>query len=169
MITVKNPPVTWETWVRSLGWEDPLEKGMATHFSILAWKTPWTEGPGRLQPMGLQTVGHNWVTNSFTLISLRKYGPWGQGFLSVLCPVSSLEMVLVHMCYFCIIISGAWRVGWGNLPLLDVASPWLEPPSSPCFFGKMFPPGLPISSTGATELQASNWQAHPLCRLPCLF
>ena len=39
---VKNPPAMWETWVRSLGWEDPLEKGMATHSSILAWKIPWT-------------------------------------------------------------------------------------------------------------------------------
>ena len=39
---VKNPPAMWETWVRSLGWEDPLEKGKATHFSILAWRIPWT-------------------------------------------------------------------------------------------------------------------------------
>ena len=51
-----------ETQVRSLGWEDPLE-GMATHSSILAWRIPWTEEAGRLQPMGLQTVGHDWVTS----------------------------------------------------------------------------------------------------------
>ena len=56
---VKNPPAMQETWVQSMGWEDPLEKGMATRFSILAWKTPRTEGPGRLQPMGLQRAGHN--------------------------------------------------------------------------------------------------------------
>ena len=56
---VKNLPATWETWVRSLGWEDPLEEGMATQSSILAWRTPWTEGPGRLQPMGPQRVGHD--------------------------------------------------------------------------------------------------------------
>ena len=56
---VKNIPVMWETWIRSLGWEDPLEKGMATHSSILAWKIPWTEEPGRLQSMRLQRVGHN--------------------------------------------------------------------------------------------------------------
>ena len=43
---IKNLPATWETWVRSLGWEDLLEKGMATHSSILAWKIPWTEEPG---------------------------------------------------------------------------------------------------------------------------
>ena len=57
--TVKNPPAMRETWVRSLGWEDPLEEGMATHSSIFALKIPWTEEPGRLQPMGLQRVGHD--------------------------------------------------------------------------------------------------------------
>ena len=50
---VKNPAVMQETWVRSLGWEDPLEKGMAIHSNILAWRIPWTEEPGRLQFMGL--------------------------------------------------------------------------------------------------------------------
>ena len=55
---VKNLPAMQDTWVRSLGWEDPLEKGMATHFSILAWKIPWTEGPGGLQSTGLLRVGH---------------------------------------------------------------------------------------------------------------
>ena len=49
---VKNPPVMWETWVRSLGGEDTLEKEMATHSSILAWRIPWTEEPGGLQSMG---------------------------------------------------------------------------------------------------------------------
>ena len=52
---VENPSAMQETWVRSLGWEDPLEKGMATHSSILAWRIPWTEEPGRLQPMGSQS------------------------------------------------------------------------------------------------------------------
>ena len=56
---VKNLPAMQETWVRSLGWEDPLEKGMATHSSILAWKIPWTEVPGRLQSMGSHRVEHN--------------------------------------------------------------------------------------------------------------
>ena len=58
----KNLPAvleTQETQVQSLGWEDPLEKEMATHSSILAWKTPWTEEPGGLQSMGSQRVGHN--------------------------------------------------------------------------------------------------------------
>ena len=56
---VKNLPAVQETRVRSLGWEDPLAKEMATHSSILAWKILWTEEPGGLQPMGLQRVGHN--------------------------------------------------------------------------------------------------------------
>ena len=56
---IKNLPVMQETWVQSLGWEDPLKKGMTTHSSILAWKIPWTEEPGRLQSMGLQRVGHD--------------------------------------------------------------------------------------------------------------
>ena len=53
---VENPPAVQESWVQYLGWEDPLEKEMATHSSILAWITPWTEEPGRLQSMRLQRV-----------------------------------------------------------------------------------------------------------------
>ena len=56
---VKNPSAKQETQVRSLGGEDPLEKEMATHSSIPAWKIPWTEDPGRPQSIGLQRVGHN--------------------------------------------------------------------------------------------------------------
>ena len=57
--TVKNLPAMQETWVRSLSWEDPLEEGMATHPSILAWRIPWTVEPSGLQSIRLQTVGHN--------------------------------------------------------------------------------------------------------------
>ena len=57
--TVKNLSAMQETWVRSLGGEDPLEKGMATHSSVLAWRIPWTEEPGRLQSVGSQRVGGN--------------------------------------------------------------------------------------------------------------
>jgi len=69
---VKNQPAMQETWVlqetqvRSLGQEDPLEKGMATHSSILAWRIPWIEEPGGVQSMGLQRVGYNWASNTFT-------------------------------------------------------------------------------------------------------
>ena len=57
--TVKNPLAMWETWVQSLGWEDPLEESMATHTSTFAWRIPWTEDPGGLQSMGSQRVRHN--------------------------------------------------------------------------------------------------------------
>ena len=60
--TVKNQPEMWDTFVQSLGWEDPLEEGLATHSSILAWRIPWTEEAGGLQSMVLQNVGHDWVT-----------------------------------------------------------------------------------------------------------
>ena len=63
--TVKNPLSIWETCVQSLGWEDPLETRMATHSSILSWRIPWIEKPGRLQSMGFQTVGHHWATFTF--------------------------------------------------------------------------------------------------------
>ena len=56
---VKNLPAVQETWVQSLGQEDPLEKGMANHPSVLAWEIPWTEEPSGLQSMGSQTVGHD--------------------------------------------------------------------------------------------------------------
>ena len=56
---VKNLPAMQETGVRSLGWEDPLEKGLSIHSSILVWKIPWTEEPGGLQSMGSQRVGHD--------------------------------------------------------------------------------------------------------------
>ena len=64
---VKNLPAVQETWVQSLSWEDPLEKEMATHSSILAWKISWTEEPGGPQSMGSQRVGHDWATNTYTL------------------------------------------------------------------------------------------------------
>ena len=57
--TVKRLSTMWETWVQSLGWEDPLEKEMAIHSSTIAWKIPWTEEPGRLQSMGSQRVVHD--------------------------------------------------------------------------------------------------------------
>ena len=56
-LKVKNPPAMQETWIRSLGWEDPLEEGMATHSSVLAWRILWTEEPGELESMGSQRVG----------------------------------------------------------------------------------------------------------------
>ena len=64
--TIKNLPAMQETWVWSLGQEDPLEEGMAAHSSILAWEIPWTEEPGWQQSMGSQRVKHNWTTKHST-------------------------------------------------------------------------------------------------------
>ena len=66
---VKRPSTMWETWVQSLGREDPLEKEMAIHSSTIAWKIPWTEEPGRLQSMGSQRVGHDLATEWTSLIA----------------------------------------------------------------------------------------------------
>ena len=63
---VKNLPARWKTQVQFLGWEDPLEKGMATHCTILAWRIPWTGEPGELQSMGSQRVGHDWLSDYYT-------------------------------------------------------------------------------------------------------
>ena len=71
---VKNLPAMREIWVRYMCWEDPLEKGIATHSSILAWRIPGTEEPGGLQSMGLQRVRDNWVPKTFFSLS----GGWGR-------------------------------------------------------------------------------------------
>ena len=70
---VKRGPTVWETWVQSLGWKDLLEKEMATRSTILAWKIPWAEEPGRLQSMGLKRVRHDFTfTFTFTFMHCRK-------------------------------------------------------------------------------------------------
>ena len=75
---VKNLPAIQETQVLSLGWKDSLEKGMATHSSILAWGIPWTEEPGRLQSRGLQRVRHDWATNiNFNLVAHKGFLSFG--------------------------------------------------------------------------------------------
>ena len=66
---VKNPPEMRETWVGSLDWEDLLEKGAATHFSILAWRISLTEEPSRLQSVGSQRIGHYWELSLLNLLS----------------------------------------------------------------------------------------------------
>ena len=81
---VKHLPTMQETWVRSLGREDPLEKEMETHFSILAWRIPWTKEPGRLQSMGSQRVGHDWAT-SLTLLLFTRHICFNYIFLAFKC------------------------------------------------------------------------------------
>ena len=68
--TVKNLPTIHKTWVRSLGWENPLKKGMATHFSILAWRIPWTEEPGGLHNMESQRIRHDWLIHLYIFIRI---------------------------------------------------------------------------------------------------
>ena len=102
----KRLPAVWETWVQSLGQEDPLQKEMAAHSSILAWKIPWKEEPSRLQSMGSQRVGHNWVTslslvyekmqvsgllNHFFDMHLSYLGPVSFVFSSWVCPQRWLQ------------------------------------------------------------------------------
>ena len=71
--TIKYLSTMQEIQVQSLGWEDPLQKGMATHSSILAWRIPWTEEPGWLQSMGSQRVGHNQATKHINKTSIHSY------------------------------------------------------------------------------------------------
>ena len=72
---LKRLPPMWESWVQSLGREDPLEKGMAIHSSMLAWRILWKEEPGGLQSVGSQRVSHDWVTNTTTGGSVVKSLP----------------------------------------------------------------------------------------------
>ena len=83
--TVKHLPTKWETWVRSLGREDSLEKEMATHSSILAWNIPWMEEPGRLRSMGLQRVRHNWATSPYLTSPWMhiKFNQWTSTYLNL--------------------------------------------------------------------------------------
>ena len=72
---LKRLPGMWETWVWSLGQEDPLEEEMATHSSTLAWRIPWREEPGRLQSMGSQRVGRDWATSLYTILYYGRFIP----------------------------------------------------------------------------------------------
>ena len=85
---LKPLPAMRETRVWSLGWEDPLEKGMATHSSILAWRIPWTEEPGGLQSTGSQRVGHDWATSRSLSLS---------GSLSYICQIAGYyKQIAIH-------------------------------------------------------------------------
>ena len=115
----------WETQVRSLGQEDPLEKEMAAHSSTLAWRIPWREEPGRLQSMGWQRVGHDWET-SLSLSGLCEAGRYGrksmfrarlEGWLEVIIAVKNKWIQtqvswLSVLCYFC----NKWELLVLNIP-----------------------------------------------------
>ena len=97
-----------ETWAGSLGWEDPLEEGMVTHFSILAWRNPWTEEPGRLQSMGLQRVILNlylFLIYIFNEMSINPFSRERRHFqLSIYCISNSVTTEMLasapsHVCH----------------------------------------------------------------------
>ena len=93
---LKPLPAMRETWVRSLGWEDPLEKEMETHSSTLAWRIPWTEEPGGLQSTGSQRVGLDWGTLLllFFIINFTLFDSWR--ILSKLSHSGRLEVIFLE-------------------------------------------------------------------------
>ena len=112
MQTIKNPPAMWKTCVWSLSWEDLLEEGLATHPSILAWRIPWTEEPGRLhQSMGLQRAGHNWATTHSTAAQTL-FTSQSPGL--VLCQLS-IQNFLINALY-CLEVSGLHK-NWSKCTL----------------------------------------------------
>ena len=86
--SVKILPAMCETWVASRGQEDPLEEEMEPHSSILTWRIPWTEEPGGLQSMGSHRVGHDRVTNTYSLDMMCLTHWWTSGFLTHGCVLS---------------------------------------------------------------------------------
>ena len=113
---VKNLPIVQETRVQSLAREDPLEKGMATHSSILAWRIPWTEEPGRLQSMESQRAGHDWVTNNSNNYCSQSSAPW------ILCiqQTHSRELPFKQMSWICV-----GRQHFNNYSICLVTIPYL--------------------------------------------
>ena len=117
---VKKLPTVQETLVRSLGWEDPLEKEIATHSSILAWEIPWTEEPGRLQSMGSQRVKHNLVTKQgFPHSSVGKESTCNAGDLGSIpglgrSPGEGNANPLQYSCLGNSMDRGAWRLSLGS-------------------------------------------------------
>ena len=124
---VKNLPAMQETWVLSLGWEDLLEKGMATHSSILAWRIPWTEKPGGPQSMGLQRVGYNeWLTlRAFQVAAANTGDIRGLGLIPGLGRSPGGEYVnpLQYPCLESSMSRGAW---WATVHRATRSQTWLN-------------------------------------------
>ena len=96
--TVKNLPAIQETQVQSLGWEDPLEKGMVTHSSILSWRIPWTEEPGGLQPTESERVGHDWEMNTLSCLPTQA-SLWQISKIGAIVP--SMSVCVIFTIWFC--------------------------------------------------------------------
>ena len=99
---VKHLPTMRETWVQSLGWEDPLKKEMALHSSTIALKIPWTEKPGRLHSMGSQSVGHDWANSlHFTSLRFTSFMGFCISFIALFFLVSLLFFIFSLFSSFC--------------------------------------------------------------------
>ena len=147
---VKNLPAMWETWVQSLVWEDPLEEGMASHSSILAWRILWTEEPGGLQSLGLQRVRHSWVTKNTH--NLWREKPTSRVTFSLSMCVCSVAQSY-STCFErmdCVAHQAPLSMGWVAVSFSRGSSnPGIEPASSvsPATAGRFFitePPGKPF-------------------------
>ena len=144
-----------------LSWEDPLEKGMATHSSILAWKIPWTEEPGGLQSMGLQRVGHNWATDTFTFNSQHsEYAMllpfWAQGmFVTELIMLSDFQSIFMGF-LLCGAVTASGDLGHGfplGLFLLKAEwSGWKGTRDLPGLWVSEHHPALPCHRLGVAAL-----------------
>ena len=145
-----------ETWVQSLGQEDPLEKEMATHSSPLAWRIPWMEEPGGLQSMGLQRVGHDWAT-SLSLFAIRVgssvYLRLLIFLLAILIPAWASSSPAFHMMY------SAYKLNKQG----DNIQPWLTP--FPILNQSVVPcPVLPVALWPAYRFLRSQirWSGIPI-------
>ena len=141
---VKRLPTMRETWVRSLGWEDPLEKEMANHSSTLAWKIPWTEKPGRLQSTGLKRVGHDWATSlSLSFHSLSQGFSGGTSGKETTCQCRRQKR-----CRFYPWVGKIpWRSAWQPISVfLSGESSWTEEPG-----------GLQFTESQRVGHDWSNW------------
>ena len=156
---VRNLPALWETWVQSIGPEDPLEKEMATHSSILAWRIPRTEEPGGLQSIGLQKVGRDWVTNIFIF---HQFSSVAQSCLTLFNPMncSTPGLPVYHQ------LPGLTHDSMINHP----KDPWgwtiLVPASSPAVCCVTYPVSMGFSATTYTLLL---WDSIPPTESPSLF
>ena len=142
---IKTVPAVPKTRIQYLDQEDPLEKGMATHFSILAWRIPWTEEPGGLQSTGSQKAGHNWVTKRISTLLLYAtnfrmacYAAVdNQGSLTqawaIPCPMELEKLLKISDdCYWSRIACSSWAMCSQMLPLFcpTLTLPWSPAPVS---------------------------------------
>ena len=136
-----------ETWVWFLGWEDPLEAEMATHFSILAWRIPWTEEPGGLQSIGWQRV-QDWATNTFTFkkklvitVMMTKLQLLLQQLLMTLASPCGLHSASFYIhCFLCNNSARYWPLSWFPGRSNDMSEIWVACPRHRCLHKALLPP-----------------------------